>query len=74
VQILSATLKTKETRIFELEEKIVKIKVSFADSILKLNHFATPLPPPCSTGPSYASVARSQPANQSWLLIAWPVP
>jgi hypothetical protein len=45
VQILSATLKTKETRIFELEEKIVKIKVSFADSILKLNHFTTPPPP-----------------------------
>jgi hypothetical protein len=44
VQTLSASLVTKETRILDLEEEIVKIKVSFADSILKLNLSASPPP------------------------------
>ena len=71
VQTLSASLEISETRIFDLEEEIVKIKVSFADSILKLNLSASPPPPP-SSGPSSASVARGQPTNS--VLVANCVP
>jgi hypothetical protein len=53
VQTLSTSLDTQNTRIDDLEEEIVKIKVSFADSILKLSH---PPPSPSSVlfGPTYA--------------------
>jgi hypothetical protein len=60
VQTLSASLDTKETRILDLEEEIVNIKVSFADSILKLNLSSSP--PPSALFRAFLCVCSSWPA------------
>jgi hypothetical protein len=61
VKTLSASLDSKETRILDLEEEIVQIKVSFADSILKLNLSTSP-PPPSVQFRAFLCVCSSWPA------------
>ncbi|EFX67342.1 hypothetical protein DAPPUDRAFT_261693 [Daphnia pulex] len=55
---LSTSLEEKNDLICDLEEEIVNNKVSFANSILKLNQSAVSSPT-CASGQTYASVARS---------------
>ena len=58
VSQLATSLEERNARIYDLEEEIVNNKVSFANSILKLNQSVVSSPPVVS-GQTYASVARS---------------